>query len=34
MYGVATGDAGSNNNFRGRIYVSGNKVWEHLSADT
>ncbi|MFT4009945.1 MAG: hypothetical protein QM655_07865 [Nocardioidaceae bacterium] len=34
MYGTATGDAGSQNNFRGRIYESGDKVWEHLSADT
>jgi hypothetical protein len=34
MYGKATGDAGSKNNFRGRIYSGSAKVWEHLSADT
>ncbi len=34
MYGKATGDAGSKNNFRGRIYSGDNKVWEHLSADS
>lgn len=34
MYGRATGDAGSKNNFRGRVYQGGSKVWEHLSADS
>jgi hypothetical protein len=34
MYGKATGDAGDQNNFRGRITVNSQGVWSHNSADS